>query len=90
MKFGAGLLFGVIAAIFARRRGYNWLCWLMALGLIGMIVVLFLPSANKEGLNEAEKNKIIKRGNLIGIILTVISILFTIFAYLMLYSTTQG
>jgi MFS family permease len=82
---GPILLFGAISAYFAHKRGYQWLYWFLACGLIGMIVVILMPSAKKEGLSEEKKAKIIKRGNLVGIILTVVWVLLMVAVNLLTY-----
>ncbi len=44
------LLFGIPAAIIAHYKGFASLRWLIALGLIGMITVICLPSTRAVGL----------------------------------------
>lgn len=47
-------LFGIPSSIIAGVRGFSPLRWLLAFGLIGLIVVLSLPSARAEGISADE------------------------------------
>ena len=62
------LVFGLITAVLARRKGYNPFLWFFAAGIIGLIVLAFLPFANKEDLPEEKKAQLTKQGNIIGCI----------------------
>lgn len=46
------LLFGIPAAIIANVKGFKPWWWLLAFGVIGLIVVACLPSAKAAGLSE--------------------------------------
>jgi hypothetical protein len=67
----------VITALLARRKGYNPWCWALAAGLIGLIVLAFLPFANDPQRPDDERARLTKRGNTIGLVFTAIAIVFT-------------
>lgn len=46
------LLFGIPATIVASNKGFASGRWLLTFGLIGLIVVICLPTARKKGLPE--------------------------------------
>jgi hypothetical protein len=69
------LAIGIVPAIIAERRGYNWRFWILSAGLLGLIIIFFLPDTHKEETPEATAKKQ-KFGNSIGIVLTVIAIMY--------------
>ena len=71
------LLVGVLSAWLAYRRGFSPWCWIFAAGIIGLVVVLFLPDANKQGSPEAQDNAR-RTGNMTGLVLTIITIVLNI------------
>lgn len=80
------LVFCVITAYLAKRKGYNPIIWFFAAGVVGLIILAFLPFTNKGNLTEEERRKKVKIGNTIGIIVIVtafiVVVLFEIFASL--------
>ena len=85
MQLGAPLIFGIIAALVARNKGYNWVYWFLALGLVGMIVIILMPDANRIGISSDEKAKIQKRGDLTGGILSAVSIVLILVSFVLIY-----
>jgi hypothetical protein len=75
MQLGPPLFFGILAAFTARNKGYKWYYWILALGLVGLIVILLMPDTTKSGLSDDERIKMRNRGERTGGILSVISIL---------------
>ncbi len=70
------LAIGVVTALMAGRKGYNPYIWFFAAGLIGLIVLAFLPFVNeKSELPEDERSSKQKRGNMFGGVLAGIAIL---------------
>ena len=57
------------AAMFARFKGYSAACWFLGGGMIGVLVLCFLPTA---GPAEREKRD---RGNRLGLLFSGLSIL---------------
>ena len=57
----------------AYRKGYHFLIWALAGGIIGLIVLAFLPFANRE--EEGERRRVTKRGNTIGGAIAAIGVL---------------
>ncbi len=68
------LIFGTINAIIASKKGFNPIIWFFAAGLLGLIVLAFMPSA-KAILSENEELSEQRRvaGNRAGIIILVIA-----------------
>ena len=57
------------AAVFARFKGYSAACWFLGGGIIGVLVLSFLPLA---GPGNGEKRA---RGNRLGLLFSALSIL---------------
>jgi NADH:ubiquinone oxidoreductase subunit 6 (subunit J) len=60
------LLFGIPAAIIAKVKGFNSLRWLLALGIVGFVWVLFLNSANAKGISPDESASRVEKANTVG------------------------
>jgi len=74
------LIFIIIAfamVYISKRKGFNPLYWVIAGSLLGFIVLLFLPDARQAGIDQEERNKREKFGNLIGGFLSSIVLIFT-------------
>ena len=63
---GGLLLFGIPAAIIAKIKGFKSLRWLLALGIIGFIWVLFLKSAKAQEISSEEAVGRAEKANTVG------------------------
>ena len=68
---GISLVTGMLAA----RKGYNFLLWALAGGVIGLVLLAFLPFANKPGQPPEEQARLKKTGNIMGGVLAAFSVL---------------
>jgi len=89
MGFFIGLiLFGIPSAIIASVKGFKPFRWLIALGLIGLIVVSSLSSANARGITEEEAQLRTVKANSIGATMALINVgLSVILIFVVLVST---
>ena len=71
-----GLLFGLFTGFYARVKGYSFFAWFLAGGLIGIAILYFLPDTIevKRLMEPEEVYRLRKRGNFIGIAISVLSI----------------
>ena len=67
-----GIVVAIIMAIIAYKKGFNPLFWILAGGLIGLIVVCLMPSANAPEIDEKERDARRRRGNITGGVLSAI------------------
>ena len=70
------IIFAAILALItgglASRKGYNFFAWFLSGGLVGLVALAFLADVRPpETENRAEK---LKRGNIIGALISVIAI----------------
>jgi hypothetical protein len=76
------IVFGIINALIANSKGFNPFLWFFAGGLLGLIVVLILPSANaalpedQELYETRRKNSNIAGGIILGLALLLVVIAF--------------
>lgn len=70
------LVFCAITAFLAKRKGYNPILWFFAGGILGLLILAFLPFTNKGNLSEEERIKKLKSGNIIGGVIAAIAITF--------------
>ncbi|RLL50739.1 hypothetical protein D8Y20_11165 [Mariprofundus sp. EBB-1] len=69
----------IITAILAARKGYNPFIWFFASGVIGLIILAFLPFVNeKSALNEDERAVKKRKGNIIGGVIAALAIIITL------------
>jgi uncharacterized membrane protein YbhN (UPF0104 family) len=69
-----GLIIGVITGLLASRKGYLFIAWVLAGGLIGLIVLAFLPQTKEPSLAPEERARLVRRGNIIGTVLSVVEV----------------
>ena len=77
------LLFGIPSALIANAKGFEPFRWFLALGFIGFLVILFMPSARSAGLAPDEAFARAAKGNSVGKWLCVINVL-TIVSWLLI------
>jgi len=65
----------------AARKGYSFFFWCFAAGLIGLITLAFLPYTNKGDLEPEVAEAKRKRGNTIGMVISIIAIIFAIIRF---------
>ena len=65
----------VITGILAMRKGYNFFLWLFAAGIIGLIILAFLPFANKPELAAEDSKRLRTKGNITGGVISALVIL---------------
>jgi hypothetical protein len=72
-----GLLFCVLTGLIASRKGYLFIAWFFAGGLIGIIVLICLPDAYevKTPMEPWEVSRLQRQGNIVGAVMSLISIL---------------
>ena len=84
--FSLSLIAGIFLVIQAKGKGYNPWLWFWAASLIGYAVLSFLPSTAKIMGRDPEEMKTQRRkGNIIGAVLSIITISFEITVFLMIY-----
>ena len=66
------LFAALVTGLLARRKGYNFLLWLLGGGIIGLIVLSWLPFVNKMEEGDERRSKT-TRGNVIGGVLVALS-----------------
>jgi multisubunit Na+/H+ antiporter MnhB subunit len=76
------LLCFVVPPLLAARKGYKWYLWVFGGGLLGLIILAFLPFANKLEQTPQERERLQGRGNMIGGVLTAISVGLSILRFL--------
>lgn len=65
----------VIMGIVAHAKGFSPWLWILAGGIPGFIILLCMPSATAEGLDEATREERRTTGNTTGAIISVIAVL---------------
>ena len=67
-----------VTALLAARKGYNPIIWFFAGGIIGLLVLAFLPNVKDGGFSGEELQQKLKTGNIAGGIIAAIAIAFMI------------
>jgi hypothetical protein len=68
------VLLGSLVGGLAARKGYNFFIWFFAAGIIGLIVLAFLPFVNKGGLSPEVAEDKRTAGNMIGAVLAAVTV----------------
>jgi hypothetical protein len=71
---GGVILFGIPAAIIAGVKGFKPWRWLLAFGIIGLIVVISLSSAKAQGISAEESAARASTANSYGAVLVWVSV----------------
>ena len=66
----------IITGLLAKRKGYSFFIWIFATGVLGLVILAFLPFANKAGTPAEEQASRKRTGNIIGGVLAGIGIVF--------------
>jgi hypothetical protein len=69
----------LITALLAARKGYNPLCWFLAGGVVGLLLLAFRPFTNDGKLSEANRVALQREGNRIGLIISGIGVALGLF-----------
>jgi len=70
------VLLCALCAYRANRKGYNWLLWVGAGGVVGIIMLVFLPDASISNLPEDRRRRRRSIGNVTGAGLSVLALLY--------------
>ena len=65
-----GLIFGILVAFWANKRGYAWWAYILASPIIGVIALANLPNLNEPGKEFDNKEELVRKGNTAGIIIS--------------------
>lgn len=83
-SFSFGLLFAIVLGFLALDKGYTPLRWIFAGGFIGLILLIVLPNVTERGIHpEAERTRLRNRGDTVGLVLSILSILVAVFVALL-------
>jgi hypothetical protein len=79
MQFILLIIFGTINAVIANNKGFNPFIWFFTAGFLGLIVLLFMPSAKAVLLeNEELYEQRRKAGNAAGLIIIGLAVVLVI------------
>lgn len=73
MRALISIVVAIVMALIAKKKGFNPWLWILGAGIPGFVILLFLPSANSENIDDETKQKRIRVGNKVGAILSVIA-----------------
>jgi hypothetical protein len=58
----------------AARKECNFILWALAAGLLGLVILAFLPFANRKGDGPARRAELKKKGDTIAAVLTILGL----------------
>ena len=65
-----GLIFGILVSVWANKRGYAWWAYILASPIIGVIALGVLPNLTEPGKEFDNKEELIRKGNMVGMIIS--------------------
>ena len=75
------LIIMLITGYLGHRKGYSFFIWFLAAGCLGLIILAFLPFANDPLNNPHENERLVERGNSIGLVVLGIGVVIAILSY---------
>lgn len=72
MPLGLAVLIAIVTGALGARKGYNFFLWALAAGVLGLIVLAFLPFANQPDQPPDEQARLRRTGNILAAILAVL------------------
>jgi len=69
------LAISLVTGALAARKGYHFMIWVLASGLLGLVILAFLPFANSSELSAEKQQQLKKKGNTIGGTLAVLGVI---------------
>ena len=65
-----GLIFGILVSVWANKRGYAWWAYILASPIIGVIALGILPNLSEPGKEFENKEDLVRKGNMTGMIIS--------------------
>jgi hypothetical protein len=65
-----GLVFGIAVAFWANKRGYAWWAYILASPIVGAIALGILPNLTEPGKEFENKEELVRKGNMTGMIIS--------------------
>ena len=75
LRLSIGIVVAIVMAGIAEKKGFNPLLWMLAGSIPGFIILLCMPSASADSLDEETRLESRKTGNTVGTVISVITIL---------------
>jgi len=69
------LVISFVTGALAARKGYNFILWALAAGIIELIILAFLPFANKSDQQPEEQARLKQTGNTVAGVLAALGII---------------
>ncbi|HAO99076.1 MAG TPA: hypothetical protein DCQ83_03410 [Fibrobacteres bacterium] len=68
------IAFSVLMAVMAWLKGFNPIIWLFGGGLPGFLLLVFLPAANAEGIDEETRKARRRRSDIAGLVVVLLTV----------------
>jgi hypothetical protein len=65
-----GIIFGILVSVWASKRGYAWWAYILASPIIGAIALGILPNLSEPGKEFENKEDLVRKGNMTGMIIS--------------------
>jgi hypothetical protein len=65
-----GVVFGILVSVWASKRGYAWWAYIIASPIIGAIALGILPNLSEPGKEFENKEDLVRKGNMTGMIIS--------------------
>ena len=65
-----GIIFGILVSVWANKRGYAWWAYILASPIIGAIALGILPNLTEPGKEFENKEDLVRKGNMAGMIIS--------------------
>lgn len=70
MEYIWGILFSILVAVWASKKGYAWWAFFLASPIIGAIAIGILPDLNVKDKEFENREELVRKGNMTGMIIS--------------------
>ena len=85
MQYLWGLFFSILVSVWANKRGYAWWAYFLTSPIIGAIALGILPNLNEAGKEFDNREELVRKGNMTGMIISGFTI-----GFLMIVGAMNG
>ena len=65
-----GIICGILVSVWASKRGYAWWAYILASPIVGAIALGILPNLTEPGKEFENKEELVRKGNMTGMIIS--------------------
>ncbi len=65
-----GIICGILVSVWANKRGYAWWAYILASPIVAAIALGILPNLSEPGKDFENKEELVRKGNMVGMVIS--------------------